>query len=399
MTRSLHIDDEALVALAAHDDADLDVGSHLDRCARCAEELRQWQRIADAVQATIRSVPPPHAGVAERIFGEIDRSPPAREADRSVRSDHRVDRPWRWLIPVPILMSALAIILVVGFGSTAPSSAMVLSTIHRVPVLAAQLHQVEDWTEADVLRAPQGYVAIEYRSQGTTDRDTGAFEYVVKTVEPGGPRLGSATYASDGTTVYLPCNAQWREIGKKPCIAYPVQPGGAPAPSALAILKAAEGPVGQLGSRDIDGGQTTGYRVTVPVSALVQSAMPSLRSLVQYGNESTVSDVRVSVWIDSRGLAREVDEAWVQRQTDLPALLHASSVSRLRYGRGPFHPATPKRNDVTVAPNAQSAWFLVALYDNELTALRDSLTPSGKIQSELIRPILSGNSLNGRVER
>jgi len=66
------------------------------------------------------------------------------------------------------------------------------------------------------------------------------------------------TTLSDGSLVYLPCDASWTLIGEKPCLAYPAQSGTASGSPSLTFLRYASGPVARLGQRDIDGVETTG---------------------------------------------------------------------------------------------------------------------------------------------
>ena len=123
----------------------------------------------------------------------------------------------------------------------------------------------------------------------------------------------------------------------------------------------------RLGQRDIDGVETTGYRVSVPVSALAQSAIPSERSLVQYEN-STISDVHVEVWSDKRGLPRQLDFTFLVHQATLSAVLRASEKEQLSYGTAPLKVSVPSRNTVTVASNLNAALLLESQYRNALIA-------------------------------
>ncbi len=268
----------------------------------------------------------------------------------------------RWLIPVPLAVVAVVLAVIIGSGSTSPSDALVLATIRNSPVVAATL--THHFTSETVLRAPQGYVAIEYRDHGADSPQSNAFEITSTEIEPGGPRINPTTIVSDGSFVYLPCEAGWRSIGEKPCVAYPAQGG---APGSLADLRTAHGPVVRLGERKIDGVETTGYGVAVSVRALVDTLVPSERSLGQYDN-STVSDVHMKIWSDSRGLPRELDVTWLERQSTLPARLHGSETEHISYSKAPLHVRVPDRSTVTIAPNLTAAINLENQYQNEASA-------------------------------
>jgi hypothetical protein len=125
--------------------------------------------------------------------------------------------------------------------------------------------------------------------------------------------------------------------------------------------------VARLGEREIDGVDTNGYGVSVPVSALVQSVVPSERSLVQYG-DSTISDVHVEVWSDERGLPRQLDFTFLVHQATLSAVLRASQKEQLSYGTTPLKVSVPSRNTVAVASNLNSALLLERQYRSALIA-------------------------------
>ena len=183
---------------------------------------------------------------------------------------------------------------------------MVLKSIRSSPRVAAMFSQTVHSTALEVDRAPQGFIDIEWSSHGAADPRTNAFVDTTKAIIPGGdPHFGSSTWVSDGSLVYLPCDTSWILIGEKPCLAYPAQSGTASGSPSLTFLRYASGPVARLGERKIDGVETNGYRVSVPVSALVQSVVASERSLAQY-EDLTISNVHVEVWSDERWPATTV---------------------------------------------------------------------------------------------
>ena len=107
--------------------------------------------------------------------------------------------------------------------------------------------------------------------------------------------------------------------------------------------------------------------MSVPVSALVQSVVPSERSLIQYA-DSTISDVHVEVWSDQRGLPRQLDFTFLVHQATLSAVLRASENQQLSYSTAPLKVSVPSRNTVTVAPNLNAAVLLESQYRNALIA-------------------------------
>jgi hypothetical protein len=362
MTRTPHLDDEALITIAANNGASPGATSHIQQCSICTHELEVWRRISDLARVTVDTVPPAREDLFVGLLEQLERSsggdPVSSVAHRPALGPSGRARWARWLIPAPIIMAAVAVLAVVlGLGSSAPSDALVLKTIRRSPSVAAKAYQTVRFTEYTVLRAPQGYTAIAYRSQGAVSHRANSFELTQRTIEAGGPPLDTYTTVSDGSLVYLNCYVDGQIIGR--CFAYPAQ--GSPSSETLSLtyLRAASGPVVRLGDREIDGVETTGYRVTVPKSALLQSVVPSERSLLQYGNSATF-DVRVDVWSDSRGLPRELVFTYLVRQPTLSAVLHATATEKLSYSKTPLRVRVPPSNMVTVTPNLSAA---MALYD------------------------------------
>lgn len=375
MTPTRHLDDETLITLAQDNSQSAGAASHVDSCPLCAHELAVWRRISDLARLSVDSVPPAAEGLSPRVFGESD-GPPRLGSVSPRRRRALTALGWsgsrRWVIAVPIVLVALVLTLTLGFGSSAPSDAMVLKTIRNGPTVAAMLSQTVHSTALEVDRAPQGFIDIEYRTHGAADPRTNAFEDTANAIIPGGASYGSTTTVSDGSLVYLPCDVQWSFIGKKPCLAYPAQSGPASGPPSLNLLRRASGPVARLGQREINGVETTGYRVSVPVSALVQSAVASERSLVQY-EDSTISDVHVEVWSDQRGLPRQLDFTFLVHQTTLSAVLRASEKQQLSYSTAPLKVSVPSRNTVTVARNLKAALLLESQYRNALIAYFEQL--------------------------
>jgi hypothetical protein len=271
------------------------------------------------------------------------------------------------VIAVAIAIVALVLVLTLGFGPSAPSDAMVLKSIRSSPGVAAMLAQTVHSTTLEVDRAPQGFIDIEYRTYGAVDPRSNAFSLTSKAIIPGGASYGSTTTVSDGSLVYLPCDAQWTFIGKNPCLAYPAESGTASGSPSLTFLRSARGPVARLGERDIDGIETNGYGVSVPVSALVQSVIPSERSLVRFG-DSRISDVHVQVWSDQRGLPRQLDFTFRLHQATLSAVLRASQKEQLSYSTVPLKVSVPGRTTVTVAANLNAALLLENQYRTALIA-------------------------------
>jgi hypothetical protein len=364
MTQTHHLDDETLITIAQGTTGRDDAASHIETCAHCGHELEAWRRIGHLARASVDAVPPFDREFSWGVLGESDSahrpdSVPRRKGRASVFNGWPRDR--RLVIAVPILVTVLVLVLTLGFGSSTPTDAMVLKTIRNGPTVAARLSQTVHWTAFQTDRAPQGFIDVEYSTHGAVDPRTNAFDLTTKTVIPGGASYASSTTLSDGSLVYLPCDVQWTLVGKKPCLAYPAQSGTASGSPSLTFLRHASGPVARLGEREIDGVETTGYRVSVPVSALVLSVIPSERSLVQYA-DSTISDVRVEVWADQQGLPRELDFTFLVHQATLPGLLHASQKERLSYGSGPLKVSVPGRRRTTIAPSLSAALLLESQY-------------------------------------
>ena len=318
---------------------------------------------------SVNSVPPARKDLPQRVSAELDS--PDRRSSATPRSG-RVLTPRGWsrggrlVIAVPIVIAALVLVLTLGFGSSAPSDAMVLESIRSSSTVAAMNSQTVHSTALEVDRAPQGFIDIEWSTHGAADPRTNAFVDTTKAIIPGGyPSFGSSTTVSDGSLVYLPCDPSWILIGKKSCLAYPAQSGTGPGSPSLTFLRHASGPVARLGERIIDGVEVDGYRVSVPASALAESVVPSERSLLQYEN-STISDVHVEVWSDQRGLPRQLDFTFLVHQATLSTVLRASEKEQFSYSMAPLKVSVPSRNTVTVAPSLHAALLLESQYRNAL---------------------------------
>jgi hypothetical protein len=299
---------------------------------------------------------------------------PHKESRRGPLTSGGWSRDRRWVIAVPIVIAVLVLVLTLGFGSRAPSDAMVLEGIRSSPNVAATLSQTVHSTALEVDRAPQGFIDIEYSTDGAADPRTNTFVYTTKAIIPGGDsHFASSTSVSDGSLVYLPCDASWILIGKNPCLAYPAQNETASASPSLTFLRYASGPVARLGERKIHGVETNGYKVSVPVSALVQSAVASERSLAQY-EDSSISNVHVEVWSDRRGLPRQLDFTFIVHQATLSAVLRASQKVQLSYSSAPLKVSVPNQSTVTVAPNVHAALLLESQYQNALIAYDKQLS-------------------------
>jgi hypothetical protein len=236
------------------------------------------------------------------------------------------------------------------------------------------LSQTVHSTALEIDRAPQGFIDIEYRTHGAADPRTNAFVFTTKVIIPGGDsHFASSTTLSDGSLVYLPCDASWILIGKNPCIAYPAQNETASGSPSLTFLRSASGPVVRLGERKIDGVETNGYEVSVPVSALAQSAVASERSLAQY-EDSSISNVHVEVWSDQRDLPRQLNFSFLVHQATLSAVLRASQKVQLSYSSAPLKVSVPNQNTVTVAPDVHAAFLLEGQYQNALIAYDKQLS-------------------------
>lgn len=377
MTRTPHVDDDALITIAAHDAAIPEAVSHIEECSICTEELAIWRRISNMARASVASVPPAGEELAQRVLGQLDppaRRDPAAVTRRLVRQHRGWNRRVRWLIPASIMTVVVVLIATLGFGPTVPSDSLALKTIRDSPIVAASASQTVNESENEVLTAPQGYTVIEYRTQAAFSPRTNAFVLTSKEIESGGPRLNPQMTVSDGSLVYLPCLSSQPFLGYKGCVAYPAQGGAAPGSPTLAFLRSAQGPVVRLGHRQIDGVETTGYGVTVPANAVVQSQIPSLRSLVQYGiSAAEAFDFHMDVWSDSRGLPREVDESYLirQHQSDLPTLLRVSITKSFTYSKSSLRVSVPPSSNVAVTANIETAVRYEDLYENALATYDD----------------------------
>jgi hypothetical protein len=224
------------------------------------------------------------------------------------------------------------------------------------------IYEVNDATEQE----QNGYVVANYHDKDVVIPRTNAFQVTSTTQNPGQLSTTSTT-SSDGSLVYLPCNPRYDLIGKKPCIAYRAQGGVGSDRLATTYLREAQGPVTRLGERTIGSQQTTGYGLTIPVSAYAAGALPSERSLL--GQELfPAKNLRIDVWSDSRGLPLELDVTFTYTETSaLPAkLLTTTEHERLSYSESIPRLSVPNRQTVTVTPNLTAAEQLEKQYANAL---------------------------------
>jgi hypothetical protein len=373
MTRTEHLDDPALIAIATHGPPRAQWPAHLAHCPVCEQELETWRRISAVARGAVASSDHVGDDLAHRILLRLgtpsevmsapDKGPPA-VPDRA-RSRRR-----QWLVAAVGVVTAIVVAVTLALGPSLPSQAVLLQRIRGAPALASRWKTMHI-TASVVLTAPQGYVASRFRSVGAFSTSTNAFTFTTSLVNPGG--LGSeSTYLSDGSLVYLPCQPAFRQVGKRPCIAYPAAHGTS-AGISLAFLRDVRGPVTSLGRRKIGGVSTTGYRLTVPVAAYAAGAIPSERALVQSGL-ATTDTIRIEVWIDDRGLPRQLDTTYLEKQPDLPTLLRVANRQQVTYSQGQLHVVVPSRNDVVVAPDLEAATQLTNTYAQEVEALHTNLS-------------------------
>ncbi|MGD0312073.1 MAG: hypothetical protein ABSC90_06395 [Acidimicrobiales bacterium] len=373
MTKAEHLDEPALIASAVHGPSGAEGPTHLAHCPTCREELETWRRISavtrGAMASTVLAGEERADGMLLRLGTRAEVVSTPNERPTAVR-DRARSRRWQWLVAAVGVVTAAVVAITLTLGPSAPSQALVLERIRGTPVIAARWKTMHT-TASLVLTAPQGYVASSFRTVGALSPGTNAFTFTTSLVNPGG--LGSkATYLSDGSLVYLPCDPGFRQVGRRPCIAYPAQHGTS-AGISLAFLRDVRGPVTSLGQRDIGGVPTTGYRLSVPVDAYAAGALPSERALVR-SSLATTDIIRIEVWIDDRGLPRQLDTSYLERQPQLPTLLRVTNREQITYSQARLHVVVPNRNDVVVAPDLDAAIQLTNTYEREVEALHTNLS-------------------------
>jgi hypothetical protein len=374
MTTTQHVDEQTLIALAMdrHES-----NSHIDQCDECRHDLELWNRVADVARVSVASVPSPGVDLAERILINLGGGPAdAQGSPRLPRraASWRPTRGTRWLVAAALVTVVVAVVAItLSIGSAAPSDAMVLAKIRTTPGLIASAAKTVNATQYSTVREQDGFVVINYRVHGVFSPQTNAFQYTTTTQYPGQVST-SWTILSDGSLVYLPCNAEFRLLGKNPCIAYPAQSGVGSDRLAVSFLREAQGPVTRLGERTIGSTETVGYGLTIPSSAYVATAVPSERSLLDQ-ELSTTKSMRIEVWSDSQGLPRELDTTYTYRQASPAALLTVTSHERLRYSDSPPRLDVPTKPSVLLAPNVNAAQQLLNTYDNEVGACFREGTP------------------------
>ena len=257
-----------------------------------------------------------------------------------------------WLAVATLLALVVAVVaLTLSVGSAGPSTAAVLRKVRSAPSLIASTAKAVYVNEYSTVREQDGYVVINYRINGVFNPRTNAFKVTFTPRYPG-EHLASFTYSSDGSLVYLPCDPNFRLIGKPPCIAYPAQGGGRSDWLALTYLREAQRPVTRLGERTIGSRETTGYGLTVPISADAIGALP-FGTLSGPGGINSSKNFRVDVWSDTRGLIRQLDLMYKYEETSAapPKPLTIADEERLSYGASTPRLSVPNRQTVLVASN------------------------------------------------
>ena len=367
MTATQHVDEQTLLSAAT--DPSLH-NHHIEMCPQCQRDLAAWRRIAGLARDTVASVPPPRDDLADRVIASISGTPQQlRDPERAFRQTrrHAMTRRAPWLAAAIIAVFAVvALVIALSIDSVVPSSASVLAKIRHAPTVVASAYRSVDAFLYSTVREQDGLVVMNYRTRAVYSPQTNAFQETVATAYPG-QISSSATYSSDGSLVYIPCDFNFELIGQKPCLAYPAQRGSSSDRLSVTLLHDARGPVTTLGERTIDGVETAGYRLTVPATAYVAGAEPSQRSLL--GQElATTKYLRMEVWSDSRGLPVELDYTVDYRTTSPPALLSETVHEDLRYSEAAPRIKVPSSDEVLVVPNLQTVDQRLSTYAADIEA-------------------------------
>ena len=376
MTSTHHVDEQTLIAMAMTARRS---NPHIDQCEVCRNDLELWRGIAEAAQFSVASARPPRDDLGERILSSIEESPVDSQNAIHLRRDQRPRRPahrTRWLAVATLLALVVAVVaLTLSVGSAGPSTAAVLRKIRSAPSLIASTAKAVYVNEYSTVREQDGYVVINYRINGVFNPRTNAFKVTFTPRYPG-EHLASFTYSSDGSLVYLPCDPNFRLIGKPLCIAYPAQGGGRSDWLELTYLREAQRPVTRLGERTIGSRETTGYGLTVPISADAIGALP-FGTLSGPGGINSSKNFRVDVWSDTRGLIRQLDLMYKYEETSAapPKPLTITDEERLSYGESTPRLSVPNRQTVLVASNETAAYQLVRRYGDYLGKCFQSGTP------------------------
>jgi hypothetical protein len=362
MTTAQHLDEQTLIEIALDPHGS---NPHVDGCEVCRHDLELWRGIAEAVQISVASAPPPTEDLAERILGSLEAPAKAGESMR-MRLSARPRRPahrTRWLVAATFVALAVAVVAItLSIGSGGLSTAAVLRKIRSAPSLIASTAGAVYVNSYSTIREQDGFVVINYRIKGVFNPRTKAFKVSFTTEYPG-QFSGTSSYSSDGSLLYLPCNYNFRLIGKPPCVAYPAQGNGASDWLALTYLREANRPVTRLGERTIGSSETTGYGLTVPVSASSVGVLP-FGTIAGPAGINSSKNFRVEVWSDSRGLIQQLGITYTYEETSAapPKLLTITERERLSYGKSAPRLSVPNRQTVLVAPSESAAEQLVKNY-------------------------------------
>ena len=363
MTTTQHIDEQTLIAIAMDPHQS---NPHIDRCEVCRHDLELWRAIAEAAQISVASVSPPRDDLAERILASLGEVPADSQSTVRMRLNARRRRPphrTRWLVAATLVALAVAVVAVtLSIGSEGPSTAAVLRRIRNAPTLIASTAKAVYVNSYSTIREQDGFLVTNYRIKGVFNPRTNAFKVTVTNQYPG-QHSGTVTYSSDGSLLYLPCNLNFRLIGKPPCIAFPAQGNGRSDWLALTYLREARRPVTRLGERTIGSSETTGYGLTVPITAGSVGVLP-FGSLFGPSGINASKNFRVDVWSDSRGLIQQLDVTYTYKETSAapPKLVTITEHERLSYGKSAPRLSVPNRQTVLVAPNESAAEQLVKSY-------------------------------------
>lgn len=370
MTTTQHVDEQTLITTAMHPH---ESNPHLDQCEECQGHLEVWRRIAEAARVSVASAPPPREDLAERMLASLEEarvesqsSTPIRRHVRS-RTTHRT----RWLALATFIALVVAVVAItLSIGSAGPSTASVLRKIRGAPSLIESSAKAVYVNAYSTIRQKDGYVLNNFRIDGVFNPRTNAFRIAITNRYPG-QHSSTTTYSSDGKLVYLPCDPNFRLIGKLPCVAYPAQGNGISDWLALTYLREAHPPVIGLGERSSGSSETTGYGLTVPIDVESVGALPFWTLLGPSGINSS-KNFRVDVWSDSKGLIHQLDITFRYKETSIapPALLTITTHERVRYGESAPGLIVPNRQSVLVAPNESAAYQLRKSYADELGTCR-----------------------------
>ncbi len=126
----------------------------------------------------------------------------------------------------------------------------------------------------------------------------------------------------------------------------------------------------------IGSSETTGYGLSVPISASSVGALP-FGTLAGPSGIPSSKNFRVDVWSDEQGLIRQLDITYPYKEISVAPskLLTITERVRLGYGESAPQVAVPKRRTVMVAPNESVAEQLVKSYDDHVGSCFREGTP------------------------